>query len=221
MTRFEVRVLCRRLPKSVNDFGDDIISSDISSPILTKNSSKRMKKNVEQQIREYERRCLANILEAYEFQIDENENFYQKEWLRLCESAELFRRQEESDYQMENFMNCLTNYLQHRVETGLRRIRYKETIFRMKLNHPRRRGAYSSQPLLLSSTNRAMNVYPEVIAEISAMDRNHLHRFTNKELDLLLSAGMSPILIVLCERTDLYTYMCMFFVHTDLFPLLT
>ena len=52
--------------------------------------------------------------------------------------------------------------------------------FRMKLNDPRRHGGYSSQPLLFSSKNRAMNVYPEVIIEMSEMNRDHFHRFTEK-----------------------------------------
>jgi hypothetical protein len=76
-------------------------------------------------------------------------------------------------------MNCLNNYLKHRTDKGIREIRYKETIFRTKLNHSRRR--YSS-----SVTNRTVNVYPEAIIEVLG---NH-HPFTDKELVLLSSAGI-------------------------------
>ena len=204
---FEVRVLCRRLPKLVNDFGvSKIISLDISSSISANNNSinhKVMSKNDEQQIRDFDRQCLAKRLQTYELQIEENEKSYHNEWHRLFENDELLRP-EENVRRIENFTNCLNNYLQHRMDTGLRRIRYKETIFRMKLNHPRRRG-YSWQQQrssLLSETNRTMNVYPEVIIEIPATDQKHLHRFTDKERALLSSAGMSPIWIVLCECTE-------------------
>ena len=69
---FEVRILCRRLPKSINDVDDKIISFDQSS-ISTNNS----RKNLQQLIREYKRQSLAKTLEKFELQIEENESFYQ------------------------------------------------------------------------------------------------------------------------------------------------
>ena len=201
---FEVRVLCRRLPKAIDDFhGDQFISLGIGSSTSTNDNHatmKTIKKNVEQQMRVLDRQCLAQTLQAYELQIEENEKLFQKEWLRLFDNDELLR-QEENVHRIENFTICLNNYLQHRMDTGLRRIRYKETIFRMKLNHPRRRGSSSQQRSSpLSETNRTMNVYPEVIIEISATDHKHLQRFTDKELALLSSAGISSLQVVLCER---------------------
>jgi hypothetical protein len=185
MTMFEVRILCRRLlPKSVNDLDDKIISSDNSLISTKKNNNNN--NNVEQQIldkkhlnqiRDYKRQSLAKTLETYELNIEENECLYQEELLRLFDN-ELFKQQSD---QIENFMNCLNNYLKHGTDTGIRKIRYKETVFRTKLNHPRHR--YSQPPS--SVADRAMNVYPEAIIEVK---ENH-HPFTDKELALLSSAG--------------------------------
>ncbi len=46
-------------------------------------------------------------METYELNIEENEYLYQEELLRLFE-YELFEQQSD---QIENFMNCLNNYL--------------------------------------------------------------------------------------------------------------
>ncbi len=54
-------------------------------------------------------------------------------------------------------MNYLNNYFKHRTDTSIRQIRYKETIFRAKLNHPLHRYSPSSV------THRTINVYPEAI----------------------------------------------------------
>ncbi len=104
---------------------------------------------------------------------------YQEELLRLFK-YELFKQQSD---QIENFMNGHNNYLKHRTDRVIREIRYKETIFRIKLNHPRHH--YSS-----SVTNRTMNIYLEAIIEIL---KNHYHAFTDKELALLSSAGTNQI----------------------------
>ena len=192
MTMFEVRVLCRQLPKSFNDFEDD------TTVISFGNCRSMLTMNVEQEKRHHDRQCLAKTLEMYELQIEENEKFFQKEWLRLFESDDILNH-EESVHQLENFKNCLSSYLEHRIDTGLRKIRYKETIFRRKLNHPRRRHSSQVSPSSLSR-NTAMNVYPEAIVEISPSNDDY-HRFTDKELALLSSPGMLSILIVLCECT--------------------
>jgi hypothetical protein len=178
MTIFEVRILCRRLPKSINDLDDKIISFDNSSISTNNNNNIRQQildKKHQNEIRDYKRQSLAKTLETYELNIEKNEYIYQEELLRLFE-YELSKQQ--SDH-IENFMNCLNNYLKHRTDRGIREIRYKETIFLTKLNHPPHH--YSS-----SVTNRTMNVYPEAIIEVL---EKHDHPFTDKELALLSSAG--------------------------------
>jgi hypothetical protein len=77
-------------------------------------------------------------------------------------------------------MNCLNNYLAHRTDRSIRKIRHKETIFRARLKHPRHR-----YPPPSSMMNKMMNIYPNVIIEVP---ENH-HPFTDKELAFLSSAG--------------------------------
>jgi hypothetical protein len=177
------------LPKSINDLDDDqIISFDNSSVSTNINNNIQPQQQIsdkkhQNQIRDSKRQSLAKTLETYELNIEENEYLYQEELLRLFEyDDELFEQQSD---QIENFMNCLNNYLKHRTDKGIREIRYKETIFRRKLNHPRHR--YSS-----SVTNRSVNVYPEVIIEVLG-NHHHHHPFTGKELALLSSAGTNQI----------------------------
>jgi hypothetical protein len=155
-------------------------------------------KNLQKQIRDNKRQSLAKILEGYELKIEENESLYQEELLRLFENNKLLSQQPNN--QIENLRNCLNNYLQHRIDMDIRKIRYKETIFRRKLNHPRHR--YSHQPPSSLITNKATNVYPEVIIEMSETDQQQQQQpFTEKELALLSSAG---ILLCLCLNIKLF-----------------
>ena len=197
----EVRVLCRRLsPKLFYDLNDKIISLNDNDSSVAMNNNK-INKNVERQIRDYKRQSLANILEVYELKIEENEVLYQKEFLRLFENDELLRQQQQSD-QTQNFMNCLNTYLQQRVDVRLRKIRYKETIIRMELNHTRHRYSKPSASSLM--TSRATNVYPEAIIEISETDQQQQQQpFTDKELALLSSAGIHILLYIL-NLTDFF-----------------
>jgi hypothetical protein len=154
--------------------GNSSISTNIHNNIQQQQQISDKKR--QNQIRDSKRQSLAKTLETYELNIEENEYLYQEELLRLFE-YELFQQQ---SHQIENFMNCLNNYLKHRTDKGIREIRYKETIFRTKLNHPRHR--YSSSVMV----NRTVNVYPEAIIEVFG---NQHHPFINKELALLSSAG--------------------------------
>ena len=183
---FEARILCRRVSKSVYDLDNEIMLLDHS--LMSAANNKTTEKNVERQIRDYKRQCLAKTLEKYELQIEENECLFQEELLRLVQSDELLRQQQH--HHNENFINCLNNYLKHYIDAGLRKIRYNETVFRMKLNHPRHRYVQSTS-VALPAMIRVINVYPEAIIEIPETDNHHL--FTDKELALLSSAGIRLI----------------------------
>jgi hypothetical protein len=164
---------------------DKIISLDnstISTNIHNNNIQQQQisDKKDQNQIRDSKRQSLAKILETYELNIEENEYLYQEELLRLFE-YELFSQQSD---QIENFMNCLNNYLKHRTDKGIREIRYKETIFRRKLNHSRHR---RRSPIVI---NKTVNIYPEVITEVLG---NHHQAFTDKEFALPSSAGTNQI----------------------------
>jgi hypothetical protein len=143
-------------------------------------------KKYQKQIRDSKRQSLAKTLEKYELEIEENEYLYQEELLRLLQNDELLRQHSD---QTKNFINCLNNYLQYRIDVGMRKIHYKETIFRIKLKHPRHRSLQQPSPSLITAANRIMNVYPEVIIEISETDQQQQQQqqqpFTDKELALL------------------------------------
>ena len=179
MTMFEVRILCKRLPKSINDL-DKIISFDDSSVTSMSMKNQQNKKDHRQQeinkkhqknIRDYKRQTLAKTFEEYETIIEENEYLYQEELLKFEYESSTHTNQ------MNNLMTCMNNYLNHRTNKIIREIRYKEAIFRVKLNHPRHRTKSSS------TINKNINVYPE------AIDETFENLFTDKELAFLSSIG--------------------------------
>ena len=162
MTMFEVRILCKSLPKSINEL-DKIVPLDDSSVTLLmstenqQNKCEHLQKEInrkhQKKIRGYKRQMLAKTLEEYETSIEENEYLYQEELLKFEYESST------PTNQMKDLMICLTNYLNHRTNKIIREIRYKESLFHVKLNHPRHR--------TLSSINKYISVYPEAIVETS------------------------------------------------------
>ncbi|CAF2139141.1 unnamed protein product, partial [Rotaria magnacalcarata] len=76
--------------------------------------------------------------EDYETIIEGNEYLYQEELLK-------FEYELSKDIEPVNsLMNSLYYYLNHRTDRLIREIRYKEVIFRIKLNHPHSHGSSSS-----------------------------------------------------------------------------
>ncbi|CAF4412539.1 unnamed protein product, partial [Rotaria magnacalcarata] len=89
-------------------------------------------------IREYKRQVLMKNFEDYETIIEGNEYLYQEELLK-------FEYELSKDIEPVNsLMNSLYYYLNHRTDRLIREIRYKEVIFRIKLNHPHSHGSSSS-----------------------------------------------------------------------------
>ena len=89
MTKLEVRILCRILPKSMNEL-DQLIPSDRTAfsranppPIDNNESLYEIIKNHQKWIRNYKRKMLAKDLEDYESAIEQNEFLYQEALFNL------------------------------------------------------------------------------------------------------------------------------------------
>ena len=179
MTKLEVRILCRILPKSMNEL-DQLIPSDRftfsrsnpAPPIDNNESLYHIIKNHQKWIRNYKRKMLAKDLEDYESAIEQNEFLYQEALFNL-ESEVSNGTVDQGD----NLMSCLYNYLNCRTMTKMREIRFNETIVRQKLLHPCHRRS------LVTKNNNSISIYPEAIIEIVEKV------FTKDELDLLSSLG--------------------------------
>jgi len=179
MTKLEVRILCRILPKFINEI-DQLIPSNHQLPpynsnLPTDNNNNflyEIIKKHQKWIRDYKRQNLAKNLEEYESAIEQNEFLYEEELFNF----ESQLSNEEND-QTNNLINCLYNYLNCQTTKKIREIRFNETIFRYKLLHPCHRRSS------LTNNNNTISIYPEAIIEIFEK------LFTKKELDLLSSLG--------------------------------
>ena len=169
---FEVTIVCRSLPRSTNEIDKviPIANTLIETPVDITSSQRQVTDRHRKQIRHEKRQVLLTQLETFESIIEEMEYVYQETLLtlKLGLSSQTDR--------VEACMQCINSYLNHRTERIMRAIRYKETVLRMKLKHPRHRSSTSSM-------NTAMSVYPEAIVETSSSV------FSNQELDFLSSTG--------------------------------
>jgi hypothetical protein len=178
----EVRINCKVLPKSINaldhisSFDDSIDSipneNNNNENILQLSTIEKHRKK----IRDYKRQILANYLEDYELNIEENEYLYQQE-LAIFE-CEISKQND----QVDQIINYLRAYLNHQTNKTIRAIRYKSSLFRVKLLHPRHHRRRSTTTT--TSTKKTISIYPEAIIEISS-DK----LFTDNELALLSSIG--------------------------------
>jgi hypothetical protein len=202
MTKLEVRILCRILPKSMNEL-DQLIPPDRPTlsrsnppPLENNESLYEVIKKHQKWIRNHKRQMLANNLEDYESAIEQNEFLYQEALFNL--------ESEVSDGtidQSDNLMSCLYNYLNCRTTTKMREIRFNETICRQKLLHPCHRQSS------VTKNDNTISIYPEAIIEIFEKV------FTKDELDLLSSLGNtvpssileSDVYLFCYRRTELYS----------------
>lgn len=190
MTMFEVRIVCKSLPRSINTL-DKIIPPD-DSPITSmpmenqhnnnNNLQQEVNKKHRKKIRDYKRQLLAKTLEEYESNIEQNEYLYQEELLTFE-----YELSQQTD-QVKKLMQCLNSYLDCRTNKIIRKIRFKEAMFRMKLLHPRHHPS-------TTSANKTISIYPEAIVETLE------NPFTDAELTFLSSAGNTELFSI-----DLYGY---------------
>ncbi|CAF1412677.1 unnamed protein product, partial [Didymodactylos carnosus] len=177
MIKLEVRILCRILPKSMNELDQLILSNQLppcntNSPNDNSNFLYEMIKRHQKWIQDYKRQILAKNLEEYESAI--KMNFYIKKNYSILNFNYLMKKMIKTS---NNLMNCLYNYLNCQTMNKIREIRFNETIFRYKLLHPCHRRSS------LTSYNNTISIYPEAIIEIFEK------LFTKKELDLLSLLG--------------------------------
>ena len=179
MTMFETRILCKRLPQSINKL-DELLP--LNNSIVTQGTSiqnktllqQELNKKYAKEVRHFRRDVLYDTLKKYENMIEEDEHLYQAELYRF--EFELFDHAED----LYNLMTYLNEYLNHYTNKMIRRILYQETIFRRYLNH-----SYHYRKSTSASSKPKVNVFPDKIIEIP---EDNL--FTDKELTLLFSAGL-------------------------------
>ena len=160
MTMFETRILCKRLPQSIDKL-DELLP--LKSSIVTQGTSiqnetllrQELNKKYAKEIRHLRRDVLYDTLKKYENMIEEAEHLYQAGLYRF--EFELFDHAEDLD----NLMTCLNEYLNHYTNKMIRRILYQKTIFRRNLNH-----SYHHRKSTSGSSKPKVNVFPEITLEI-------------------------------------------------------
>ena len=138
MNKLEIRILCRILPKPINELDHLIPSNHLTlgqTNPANDNSLDETTKKRQKSIQDCKRQMLAKNLEEYETAIEQNECLYQEELFNF-ESA---LSTEEHDQTKNNLMTYLRSYLDTQTRNKIRSIRYNETIFRRRLLHPRHR----------------------------------------------------------------------------------
>ena len=166
MNKLEIRILCRVLPKSINDLDRFIPSNAINND---NRSMHELVKKHQKSIRDLKRQTLVEQFEKFESSIEEKEFLYQKELFNL--ELQL------SDDMNEDLMISIYNYLHSHTMNKIRSIRFNETIFRHRLLHPRHRRSTKT------NNNNCISIYPEAIVEIFEQVLN------KNELDFISSLG--------------------------------
>jgi hypothetical protein len=149
---FEQRILCHRLPKSF----DSIKVENVDQPCTNKRNKT---------IQDFKRQMLNVKLQQYEMKIQEYEHMYQQE----LTTFELQHSQTKSSYLKDQMgdmpISLLKTHLNQQTNRFIRQIRYKESCFHTKvLRH---------HHFHASKTQKTINVYPQVIVDVSKISLNH------------------------------------------------
>jgi hypothetical protein len=185
LTMFEQRILCHKLPKSF-----DSIHIDIHEEKCVNRYNKI--------IRDTKRRLLNVELERYEIKIQHYEHLYQQDLIAF--KTETLKNN--SSYQireLDMLMHIVKTYLYHHTNILMRRIRFKESYYHVKLTRRHHRQ-------LLSTTKQIIDVYPQIIVDIPKISLNRI------QLDYLSHNGKLKLLfnsylcynILFSYRTELY-----------------
>jgi len=162
LTMFEQRILCHKLPKSVNDIRIDTNEEQ--------NANKHKKT-----IQELKRRMLNVELEQYEIKIQHYEHLYEEE-LNAFKSETYNTNSSYQLCQLNMLMHFIQTHVYHHTNLLIRQIRFKESYRHVKLMRH-----YHRQ--LLSTTKEIIDVYPQIIVDVP---RISLNRF---QLDYLSHTG--------------------------------
>lgn len=169
MTKLEVRILCRILPKAINDLDQFNPPHRLSHENKDDPSVYALIKQHQKLIRDYKRQLLIQQFERYESTIEQYEFLYQETLFNL--ESQL------STTNDQDLMISIYNYLHCRTINQQRSIRFNETLFRYRLLHPRHRRSTTTK------NSNSISIYPEAIIDIFEQV------FNKKELDLLSSLG--------------------------------
>ena len=167
MTMFEQRILCRQLS---NSFYGDSIDTDAQQ------NANKFKKNVQ----EFKRRMLNAELEHYEKKIEKYEHLYQQELSAF--QLEMDSTNSHQLCQSKILMRLVQDYLYYHTDIFIRRIRWKESGYHVKLMQ-----RYHRQ-LSATRKNNIIDVYPQVIVDVDKVSLNRV------QLDYLSRNGKLTIL---------------------------
>jgi hypothetical protein len=167
LTLFEQRILCHELPNSFDS-------------INTHNSHEQCVNKRNKMTQELKRQMLNSELEKYEMKIQHYEDLYERE-LETFQS-EIYKTG--SSYQIDHRNEIIYSvkiYVYHHTEMLLRRIRYKESCFRVKLlrHHRRRQHSFPS--------SNTIDVYPQIIVDLPKVS------LSKTQLDYLSQTGRLEI----------------------------
>ena len=167
LTLFEQRILCHKLPKSFDSIKTDSIQEQCQN--------KRNKI-----IQELKRRMLNVDLEQYEIKIQSYEHLFQEN-LTTLQLQILNPTSDSHKCQVDIVMHFVKQYFTHHTNTCIHQIRYQESCLHAKfLRHYRRHS---------SATNKTIDVYPQIIVDVSKVSLNH------KQLEYLSRCGKLEILL--------------------------
>jgi hypothetical protein len=150
---FEQRILCHRLPKSLDD-----IKVDAEQEHCAKKRNKI--------IQELKRQMLNEELEKYENKIQYYEHLYQQD-LAVLEIQISNPTSSDHKRQVATLTHFIKQYFSHYTDRFLRQIRYQESWLHAKLLRHYRRHSLSS------STKNTTDVYPQIIIDVPNVPLNH------------------------------------------------
>jgi hypothetical protein len=167
LTMFEQRILCHKLPKSI-----DAIKIDIDSEQQGVNKHNKI-------IQELKRRMLNVELEQYEMKIQQYEQSYQQD-LSTFQLQILNQTSSDQKSQVNKLMDLVKSYLTLYTNRLICRIRFKESRLHVKLIRCRRRRALLKKKII--------DVYPQIIVDVRKVSLNRV------QLDYLSRNGKCKLI---------------------------
>lgn len=162
---FEQRILCHALPNSFNSISNKNDEKSCTNAQTIKT------------IQEAKRQALNEKLEHYELRIHQYEKLYHQTFARFqAETSNIHSLDQMHSF--DEFMHYVTCYLYQHTKLFLRRIRHKESVFRVKLL--RQHGCHRR----MSRLSKTVDVYPRIIVDVPHVALN------SQQLDYLSRAGL-------------------------------
>lgn len=161
---FEQRILCHALPNSFN-----------STP-SKKDETSCTNQQTDKSVQDLKRQALHRKLEQYELRIHQCAKLYDQAFARFqSETCNTFSSHHFGSF--TELMHCVKNYVHQHTKLFLRRIRYTESSFHVKLL--RQHSAHCRSTRM----NKTVDVYPRIIVDVPHVALNA------RQLDYLSRAG--------------------------------